>query len=204
MIPEPRTLCAADCDAATSLLAEHFLAGSPLHRAQDLDARAWAERISADVQRAARGECSIVVDAPDGTSLAGCLIGVDASEMYHAAGAEDDASAVAALLAALRARAPAPQPGLCFLIDMAVVAPHHAGAGLYTSMRKAAHERAAAAGYRHARGELSSVATQRICIERFGHRVHAEIHYADFTYQGTRPFAHITEPDAIRLVEGAI
>ena len=50
-------------------------------------------------------------------------------------------------------------------------------------------------------GELTSSATQKVVLEKMGHRKCAEIAFAEFTLNGTRPFASITEPQTVILAE---
>nr|MBX2838286.1 hypothetical protein [Gammaproteobacteria bacterium] len=58
------------------------------------------------------------------------------------------------------------------------------------------------AGFRSVVGELSSSATQHLCINKFGHTVQAEIAYESFMYEGENPFSKIKEPPSIILAEG--
>ncbi len=94
--------------------------------------------------------------------------------------------------------------GEIILVDMAAVIPGYEGRGIYRQLRLQLHERAREVGFTRVVGELSSAATQAVCTREFGHRVVSEIAFADFVYQGTRPFAAITEPPTIQLVEGRL
>jgi len=74
------------------------------------------------------------------------------------------------------------QLGQCLLVDMAVVAPHARGHGIYKKLRDAIHQIGREAGFSYVVGELSSAATQHLCINRFNHKVCAEIEYSSFNY----------------------
>lgn len=103
---------------------------------------------------------------------------------------------VQALLAQLESMYSAlrlPLPGRTLLVDIAVVGPADRGCGLYSSLRRAAHEIGAARGLRYVAGELTATATQKFSIDKLGHRVIGEICFADFQYNGERPFATIVE-----------
>ncbi|MEM7379422.1 MAG: hypothetical protein AAF460_18195 [Pseudomonadota bacterium] len=154
------------------------------------------------MRAAAAAGLSVVATAE--SSIVGCAIAVDAATEYALAQNQPPSNAISALLQALRATAPKPRPGACLLVDMAVVDPDHTGQGTYTAMRSAVHDRARAAGYRSVRGELSSTATQRVCVEHLGHRVLGAVHYAGFAHDGLYPFAAISDPASILLVEGAL
>ena len=92
-------------------------------------------------------------------------------------------------------------PGQALLIDMAAVAPSHTGRGIYQALRREISAKARSAGYIYTIGELTSAATQRVVLEKLGHRKAAEITPADFTYAGERPFASVTDPAVIVLTE---
>lgn len=186
----------------TALLARAFVAGSPLHAALGIDAAQWQRTAAGNVADAADAGLSVVATAEQ--SIVGCALAVDTAAEYASAETRSPTDAIAALLRALRATAPAPAPGACLLVDMGVVAPSHAGQGTYTAMRAAVHTRARTAGYRTVRGELSSAATQHVCVEHLGHRVLGAVAYAAFTHAGRHPFAAIREPASILLVEGTL
>ena len=60
---------------------------------------------------------------------------------------------------------------------------------------------AKAAGFNTVIGELSSAATQHVCVNSLGQTVMAEIEYASFEFAGGYPFAEIVKPPSIQLVE---
>ena len=92
-------------------------------------------------------------------------------------------------------------PGEALLVDMAAVAPSHTGRGIYQALRREISARARAAGYSYTIGELTSAATQRVVLEKLHHRKAAGIIPADFTHDGGRPFATVTDPAVIMLTE---
>ena len=51
-------------------------------------------------------------------------------------------------------------------------------------------------------GELSSVATQHVVLNRLQHRSVAEIRFDTFEYAGGYPFRGISDPPSIVLAEG--
>lgn len=85
---------------------------------------------------------------------------------------------------------------------MAVVKLKARGRGVYRKMREKAHQIGRESGFERVIGESSSAATQHLCINKFSHQVHAEIHYGTFTYKGQKPFAKINEPPSIMLAAG--
>jgi len=90
------------------------------------------------------------------------------------------------------------------LIDLAVVNSAHSGLGIYQALRKTMHVTAKKAGFQLIVGELSSAATQRVCVEKFGHRVVAEIEFKTYCEGDQLPFMSITEPPSIQLVVGEL
>lgn|GEM_PF-2360757 len=95
-------------------------------------------------------------------------------------------------------------PGEIVLVDMAAVPPQFGGRGIYKKLRAAFHDHALAAGYQKVLAELSSAATQKVCVDRFGHTVVNEIAFADFKFNGAAPFLSIKKPSTIQLVEGSL
>ncbi len=95
-------------------------------------------------------------------------------------------------------------PGECLLIDMAVVKPTSRERGIYTQLRSHAHNIGSDFGFTKVIGELSSAATQRLCVDQLGHKVCAQIEYASFNYENTTPFSNIKDPSSIVLVEAML
>jgi len=87
---------------------------------------------------------------------------------------------------------------------MAVVSSSYRHRGVYRRLREVVHCVGHNAGFKRVVGELSSAATQRVCVAEFGHTVCAEIHYDAFEFSGRRPFCLIRDPCSIQLVEGEL
>ena len=87
------------------------------------------------------------------------------------------------------------------LVDIAMVAPAVSGQGIYSGLRKALHQQAAARGFAGVVGELSSKATQVVCVQKLGHRLVGQVDYQSFEFNGAYPFAKIKNTDSIQLVE---
>jgi len=94
--------------------------------------------------------------------------------------------------------------GEALLVDMAATDPEYRGAGIYRTLRETVHRAGKTAGFRVVYGELSAAGTQHVCVRQFGHVVRAEIAYRDFEFEGQRPFASVTAPPTVQLVEGSL
>ena len=95
-------------------------------------------------------------------------------------------------------------PEKSLLVDIAVVAADAANTGIYQQLRLALERNAADAGFEKIFGELSSAATQRVCVEKSNHKLVAEIPYQKFIYKNRKPFASISSPESIQLVEQSL
>ena len=91
--------------------------------------------------------------------------------------------------------------GQCMLVDLVVVDPAARGSGIYYKLREAAHSMAKSKGFEFVIGELSSAATQHVCVNKLGHTVMAEIEFSRFRFEDNYPFAKINIPPGILLVE---
>lgn len=96
------------------------------------------------------------------------------------------------------------QPGQAVLVDMAAVASSCTGRGIYQALRRAISAQARSAGYHYTIGELTTAATQKVVLEKLGHRARAEITPAAFIYERKHPFASVTDPARILLTEEAL
>ena len=113
----------------------------------------------------------------------------------------DQISALFEELEAIYMQARQLAPGDALLVDMAAVPLAHNGKGIYQALRTEISIRAKSLGYKYIIGELTSSATQKVVLEKMGHRKCAEIAFAGFTLNGTRPFASITDPQTVILAE---
>ena len=91
--------------------------------------------------------------------------------------------------------------GDALLVDMAAVLPSHSSKGIYQTMRKEISRRAKLLGYKYVIGELTSSATQRVILEKMGHRKCAQVNLTKFSYGDRRPFESVVDPEIIVLAE---
>lgn len=201
-------------DAAFDLLTRVFIDSSPPHQALNISLAEYRDYLAPSFfSMAQRGLTLLAVDNCD--NLLGCVIAGD----YHAsvdAATDEQCQRLAgfrkmaplrALLAALECeylKHTTVVPGVTMLVDMAAVAPRARAQGVYLSLRSQLHGCGREAGFSKVAGELSSAATQHVCVNRFGHRVIAEITYRQFQFNGARPFAQLQDPTSIVMVEGAL
>lgn len=194
---------------ALTLVTNEFSVSSPLHQATAVTPQEYQDYLSKNWQSYAFGGPvnSLGAFSSLDNRLLGCLI----ATRFPVSFVQLDLlpkkqKPIAALLQALEL-----QYLQCndystdsLLVDLAVVAKNQRGCGIYQQLRTAFHEAAALAGYNTVYGELSSAATQHVCVSKLGHQVVAEIHYADFQYDGRKPFASIEDPCSIQLVAASI
>lgn len=205
MQPVIRAMTPADAANTSAMLGQHFPSSSVLHRALNIEAAQWQGGDTNTLLAAAASGCSVVATHPDNTTLLGCVVAWALDNGHDKPSPHTDATdPISALLQALRQAAPAPLPGKTVHIDMAVVTPSARGRGLYRRMRETVHAQSRALGYTRLRGELSSAATQHVCLNHFGHRMLSEVHYASFECRNARPFATVHTPPSIQLVEGHV
>lgn len=91
--------------------------------------------------------------------------------------------------------------GDALLVDMAAVSPPHTSKGIYQTLRKEISRRAKLCGYKYVIGELTSSATQKVILEKMGHRKCAQINLSTFSDDNRRPFESIVDPETIVLAE---
>lgn len=202
----------ADADAPTaqaalSLLCDVFVAGSSLHAALGLEAADYQHYLRPLFAAELEQELSLVARSEADGRVMGCLLACDYTKQAAHPQPPEQLQPLRALLAELEKRYRQhrdPQPGQALLVDMAAVATDASGQGVYQALRLAAHERGRAAGFRYAVGELSSSATQHVCVERLGQQVIAELRFDNFEYAGTFPFANISAPATLQLVEAVL
>ncbi|ADE39552.1 ATP transporter ATP-binding protein [Candidatus Puniceispirillum marinum IMCC1322] len=68
-------------------------------------------------------------------------------------------------------------------------------------MRKEISRRTKLLGYKYVIGELTSSATQKVILEKMGHRNCAEVNLSRFSDGNRRPFASVVDPEIIVLAE---
>lgn len=195
-------------DAAFSLACSVFVDASVLHEAVGVSIKEYREYMRGSFETMRKQELSLVAIDSSTNEIIGCLIACDyTSQVQNPSAIPDTLKPINALLQDLDNIYRGTQrvtAGQCLLVDMAIVSPLARGLSVYSRMREAIHMVGRAVGFTKVVGELSSAATQHVCINKFGHRVCAEIEYASFEYSGRRPFAKIKEPLSIQLVEGEL
>ena len=149
---------------------------------------------------------SLMATDQDSGELMGILVVRDFSKQRFAGALPhqdkyDQISALFEELEAIYLQTRQPAAGDALLVDMAAVPSAHAGKGIYQALRAEISNRAKSLGYKYIIGELTSSATQKVVLEKMGHRKCAEIAFAEFTFQGTRPFASISDPKTVILAE---
>jgi len=195
-------------DEAFSLACNVFVDASVLHTAVGVTHAEYREYMRTSYEVMWRQGLSLVATDIQTGEIIGCLIACDyATQEQYTGNVPAKLKPVNALLKNLDniyRENRQPEPGQCLLVDMAVVKPTASRRGIYRKLRERAHQVGLESGYTRVVGELSSAATQHLCVNQFNHKVRAEIQYAAFTYQGRQPFALIKDPASIMLVEGSL
>lgn len=192
----------AQYGAAFDLVTDVFVASGTLHRALDIGLEEYRAHLAPGFDRVVRqGHSSVAVDEATGDIL-GALIAMDYANLWRKGPLDPEPfAAISALGAELRASYPKPAPGSALLVDMAAVTTGASGRGLYRAMRADAQDRARGQGFQKVVGELSSARTQRHLVGSLGHKVLGQVWFDRFVHDGRRPFAAITEPPSLQLVE---
>ena len=94
--------------------------------------------------------------------------------------------------------------GDALLLDMAAVSPPHTSRGICQMLRKEISRRAKLCGYKYVIGELASAASEKMVLEKVGHRNCAQINLSIFSDDSGRPFETIVDPETIVLAEGVL
>jgi hypothetical protein len=193
---------------ALAFVCREFVAGSVLHRATSIAADDYLGYLGGSFYTTA-DECLsfIAIEATTG-NIVGCLLAGD----FCASSAPGKITPpslqpIRALLEELEAkyqRRTTVLAGSSLLVDIAVVSSNVRRQGLYARLRQAAHTLGALRGFTIVIGELSSAATQGLCVNKLGHRVACEIEYRSFAFEGRYPFRCIDSPKSIQLVEGLL
>ena len=192
-----------------SLVIDHFCRQSTLHTAANVSSKELREYLSKHWYRyACEGPIeSLVAVSDDGTEALGCVIARRFPTLIGSINnLPEKQKPITALLQALEAQflEQSESSARSVLVDLAVVKESATRLGIYQNLRSVMHQRAAEAGYEKIYGQLTSVATQHVCVKKLEHKVVSEIRYQDFSYNGTRPFASIESPRSIQLVEGCL
>lgn len=196
---------------AFELVTREFAIRSQPHRALNIELAEYRAHLAPTYQHMVeQGHSYIALD--ERQNLLGCIVAADYCVTAPATGHQNGSTVIKMkpLMVLLEQLDRAYRehrslvPGQTMLIDMAVVSPGATGQGIYRRMREAAHEHARLRGFAYVAGELSSAATQHVCVNLFQHQVVARIRFADFLYNGEYPFATLLDPPDILLVEGEL
>jgi len=194
---------------AFSLACEVFVKSSVLHASTDISVEEYRNYMSPSFQAMTDQGLSLVAVDTHKNELVGCLVACD----YLTDGSEltdtpDSMKPINAILNDLdsiyRKKRPQLQYGQCMLVDIAAVSPASRGKGIYRLLRETAHQLGREKGFNYVVGELSSMATQRLCVDRFKHEIIAEIEYSTYEFMSRLPFSEIRTPQSILLVEGEL
>lgn len=185
-----------------------FVESSVLHVAVDISLEDYREYIFASFESVRQQGLSLAATDRSTGKVVGVLVACD----YLVRGSSpalvpEPMKPVNALLQQLEAlylKDRLLKNGESMLVDMAVVDPVLRGCGVYTRLRQAIHDVGRKAGFKNVVGELSSAATQHLCVNRFGHTILGEVKFKQFKYAEQYPFASIQKPAAIVVVEGSL
>ena len=201
---EPLTKERLDC--AFALTTEVFAASSSLHAVLSVDLHLYQTSLRPAFEAMVQEGLSLVATDAKGQML-GALIATDLHATLRdpaPSGPYAQISALTQTLTQIYRAQRAFGPGEVLLVDMAAVHPDARGLGIYRALRQHLEDRLHKTHWHYVVGELSSVATQKLVLEKMGHRSAAEIAFDRFEWNGTRPFAYITSPPSIILAEGAL
>jgi len=201
-------LTTENADDALTLACNVFTDASVIHAAVGVTTAEYRDYMRIPFEAMWRQGLSLIAIDRETNELIGCLIACDyGMQAQIPANVPDKLKPVSALLNKLENRYReyrSVRPRQAMLVDMAVVKPTSRGGGIYRRLRETAHQLGRDAGFKWVVGELSSRATQHLCVDSFGHKVVAEIDYASFYYMEKAPFANIKNPPSILLVEGQL
>ena len=193
---------------AFDLICDVFVTNSVLHRALQITPEEYRDYAAPWFELIVKQGFSVVAMDKNTQQVAGCLLACDyANQVSNPATVPEKMRPLSAILTQLDhlyCQEEKPAIGEQLLIDIAVVHPEFEGNGVYTRMRQYVQHLARSAGFRLVVGELSSAATQAVCVDKFRHKIFAEVKYDQFRFEGNAPFASISEPKGIQLVVGKL
>ncbi|WP_319545935.1 hypothetical protein [Ruegeria conchae] len=201
-----KTLDDNDLDQSFALATQVFVDGSTLHRALNIQLNEYRDYLWPSFKAMVSEGLSVVSVDSTTYKILGCLIITEFSHVNAPSGEKTTPfaplSALTSELVSRYSRKRDLRRGEAVLVDIGAVALEASGKGIYKAMRKRANQVAHDHGFRFVLGELSSSATQRVVLTRMGHRKIAEVRFSDFEYEGSRPFASISDPESIVMSEG--
>jgi hypothetical protein len=195
-------------EPAFELATRVFTEASTLHRALGISLTDYQRYLRRPFELMANEELSIAASDRATGRLTGCLILTDFINQLNPEPATEPVFAPLAALTGELCRQYRQRrdikAGEMVLVDMGVVRREVRGEGVYGRMRSAAQEVAKQRGFHGIVGELSSVATQHMVLNRLGHSRMAEVFFKEFEFEGRRPFYEIEDPASIVLASGAL
>lgn len=188
-----------------AFVCREFVQGSELHRAAGVELAEYTDYFrDSFISMVAEGHSLVAVDESS-NSILGCLLaGRFQPCTLNSDGTPESILPIKAILVALEDKC---LPRLSrpleetVLVDIAMVTAAANGKGHYTALRRALHHRAEGLGFTSVVGELSSIASQKVCVERLGQRLVGQVDYGTFQFNGGYPFSSIDNTDSIQLVE---
>ena len=203
---EIHSLDESRAEQAFALASLNFATQSVLHKTIAADLQEYRAYLRPTFLDDLGNGLSLMATDPNSGELMGILVVRDFRKQRFAGDLPyqekyDQISALFEELEAIYMQARQLAPGDALLVDMAAVPLAHTGKGIYQALRTEISIRAKSLGYKYIIGELTSSATQKVVLEKMGHRKRAEIAFAGFTLNGTRPFASITDPKTVILAE---
>jgi len=208
ILTEPKIECLTSESSAEafSLVCKVFVEASVLHTAMNISIEEYREYMASSFEVMRNQNISLIAKDTRSDKLVGCLIACDyMTQTPVLTSIPDKLKPVNAILKSLDdiyRKNRQLEEGQCLLVDMAVVTPAARGQGIYRMLREAIHQLGREAGFSHVVGELSSAATQHLCVNRFKHKIRAEIEYSSFKYRNQNPFLSIKNPSSIVLADG--
>lgn len=203
-----RPLIAADIEPSFRLASQVFIDGSTLHRALNIGLDAYRAYLWPSFAAMVSDGLSVVAVDPTNEDILGCLIVTRfRPETATVAVSARAFAPLAALTSELVTQYLSKRPlgsDDAVLVDMAAVKQSAAGLGAYRAMRTFVAPVARDLGFRYILGELSSAATQHVVLNQMGHRNMAEVEFASFKFEQSRPFSSITRPTKIIMSEGSL
>ena len=193
-------------EQAFSLACRRFVQGSVIHQALGISVDEYRGYIRTPFISMCNQNLSLVAINIESKQVLGCIIAGDYSKPFlNNSALPEKFKPLNAMLAELDSHYRPGEtvlPGEIIIVDMAVVSLEALNQGIYIKLRQALHHLAYQAGFKKVISELSSAATQHVCVNKFSQRICHEIVYSQFVYRGQKPFATITDPPSIQLVEG--
>lgn len=203
-----RSLDQSHREAALSLICEQFTKGSVLHHAMRISADEYNSHIQKSIDSAIDEKLSAAALDSESNEMLGCLIATEFTfEQADLSLLPDKFRPITALINELEekyAQLREIKSGQIILVDLAIVSDAARGLGIYSKLRRSAHDVGRKRGFEYVIGELSSAATQHLCVAKLGHSIVADIGYADFEFEGSHPFEGIQDPPSIQLVEAKL